>query len=163
MTLVVLSLGSNLDRERNIRFAMERIAAAFGEIAVSPIYESTSVGFDGPPFLNLVIGFHSDLPMLAIRDRLREIEGEAGRIRGRKAFDNRLLDIDILLYGDADLRPEHNIPRDEIDKYAFVLRPLADLYPQHVHPLSGRTFAEQWRDFELEGQEMREVELPADA
>ena len=160
MTLVVLSLGSNIDREKNIQFAIARIGEAFGDLDISPIYESTSVGFDGPAFLNLVIGLRSELPVLEIRDQLRDIEGEAGRIRGRKSFDNRVLDIDILLYGDENLRPEHNIPRDEIDKYAFVLRPLADLYPNHVHPLSGVTYASQWNDFDLAGQEMHEVELP---
>ncbi len=97
MTHVVLSLGSNIDRESNIRFAWSKIVERFGETENSPIYETGSMGFEGPSFLNFVLGFHSPDPIFIIREYLRSIEAAAGRIRGKKAFDNRILDIDIVL------------------------------------------------------------------
>ena len=160
MKLVVLSLGSNIDRENNIARAVEKIGCLFGDVDLSPVYETGSVGFEGPSFFNLVAGIRTDQPLLAVRDAMREIEAEAGRIRGRKSFDNRVLDIDVLLFGDQVLRPEYNIPRDEIDKYAFVLKPLADLYPDLTHPLTGRRFADMWQDFDAGDQALEVVEFP---
>lgn len=45
-----------------------------------------------------------------------------------------------------------NVPRDEIEKYAYVLKPLADLYPDLVHPLLGITIEEMWQQFEIKDQ-----------
>ena len=55
MTRVVLSLGSNIDREKNTRYAIDHITAKYGELEISPIYETSSVGFAGPPFYNLIV------------------------------------------------------------------------------------------------------------
>ena len=60
MTHIVLSLGSNIDREDKIRFAIDQITALFGELEISPVYEAASMGFDGPAFYNLVVGLNSD-------------------------------------------------------------------------------------------------------
>ena len=95
-----------------------------------------------------MVGFDSDEDVITIRDALRTIESQAGRQRGPKKFESRILDIDILLYGDLDLRPRDlNIPRDEIERYAYVLKPLADLYPQAVHPVTGENYLTMWRDY----------------
>ena len=124
MIHVVLSLGSNIDREKNIRYAVSEIRACYGRVDLSPVYETSSVGFEGPTFLNLVAGLCSDEGVMDVRDTLREIEARAGRKRGRKTFESRILDIDILLYGEQNLRPQGlNIPRDEIERYAYVLKP----------------------------------------
>ena len=83
-----------------------------------------------PPFFNLVVGFYCSDSVQHIRDSLRRIESIAGRIRGKKSFESRVLDIDILLYGNHNLRGQgYNIPRDEIERFAYVLKPLSDLYP----------------------------------
>ena len=157
---VVLSLGSNIDKEKNIRFALTEIQKTFGELEVSPVYETSSVGFDGPAFYNLVVGLHSEMKVQRIIDILREIETQAGRIRGAKSFASRVLDIDVVLFGDAVLRPELNIPRDEIEKYAYVLKPLADLYPDLVHPISQQTISEMWQEFESKDQTVFMAEFP---
>ena len=160
MSLVVLSLGSNINKEFNIRSAIQKLAAEFGDLDISPAYETTAVGFDGPPFLNLVVGMDSPEPVEKIRDALRKIEQESGRVRGKKSFDNRILDIDIILYGDQDYRSEgFNIPRDEIEKYAYVLKPLSDLYPDSLHPVLGRSFIDMWGGFDREGQSLVEIEF----
>lgn len=159
MTHVVLSLGSNINRDYNMQFALSEITQQFGEINVSPVYETTSVGFQGDSFLNLVVGLETDKELWDVRSMLRNIEAEAGRIRDRKAFDNRLLDIDVILFGDKVLSPEYNIPRDEILKYAYVLKPLSDLYPKSKHPVLGLTYESMWADFDLNGQKLQAVEL----
>ena len=112
MTHVVLSLGSHIERETTIGFARDRIKERFGEIEVSPVYETVSIGFDGPAFLNFVLGFHSSDQLLEIREYLRSVEAAAGRIRGKKSFNSRILDIDVVLFGNNNLRPHViNIPR----------------------------------------------------
>ncbi len=153
MTHVVLSLGSNIDREKNIGFAIDRIRACYGTLELSPVYETSSVGFDGPPFYNLVAGFETDRPLPEIIDYLHEIEAGAGRVRGPKSFDSRILDIDVILYGMENWRDRGvNVPRDEIERYAYVLKPLADLYPDLVHPLTGQTIGTMWAEFESPDQ-----------
>ena len=153
MTYVLLSIGSNIDREKNIRYSVERITQEYGDITLSPVYETVSVGFKGPSFFNLVLGFNSNESLLDIREHLRNIESEAGRVRGKKSFANRVLDIDVILFGDQDLSDQgFNIPRDEIEKYAYVLKPLSDLHPEMVHPVIGETYLEMWERFDQSDQ-----------
>lgn len=153
---MVLSLGSNIQREKNIRFAIEEISEQYGALEQSPVYETISVGFNGPPFLNLVLGLQASEAMLEIRDALRKIEVDAGRVRGKKSFDSRILDIDIVLFGDSNLRSQGmNIPRDEIEKYAYVLKPLSDLYPSNLHPVLDKTFESMWQDFDKPEQRLK--------
>lgn len=149
MIHVVLGLGSNINREKNIRFAVGKIRNLYDDIEISPVYETTAIGFAGAAFFNLVLGFKTSASLRDIRDELQHIEAMAGRIRGKKSFDNRLLDIDVILFGDKNLRPDGvNIPRDEIEKYAYVLKPLSDLYPMLKHPISGINFQQMWVDFD---------------
>ncbi len=161
MTQVVLSLGSNIEREKNTRYAIEQITARYGPLDISPIYETSAVGFDGPPFFNLIVGFECSDELPDIIDTLREIESGAGRIRGPKSFASRILDIDVVLYGDQNFREQgYNVPRDEIEKYAYVLKPLADIYPDQVHPILGETFSALWQKFEMKQQTIFIAELP---
>ena len=145
MTHVVLSLGSNIEREKNTRYAIDAIAVKYGVIDISPVYETSSVGFDGPPFFNLIVGLHTEERLSDVIEWLHGVEAEAGRVRGPKSFDSRVLDIDVVLYGDQSFRGKGlNVPRDEIEKYAYVLKPLADIYPQLIHPVLGVPIVEMW-------------------
>jgi 2-amino-4-hydroxy-6-hydroxymethyldihydropteridine diphosphokinase len=141
---VYVSIGSNIDRERNVRGAVRALAQRFGHLTLSGVYETDAVGFAGDPFYNLVAGFDTDLSVEAVQDALKRIEGEHGRVRENiPRFSARTLDLDILLYGDLvrhDTR--FDIPRGEIARYAFVLRPLADIAPAVKHPESHRTIAQ---------------------
>jgi len=83
--------------------------------------------------------------LAAVLDFLRGIEHDFGRRRGEAKFAPRSLDLDIILFGDqvgevSGLR----LPRADILRYAFVLKPLADLAPEAIHPELGRTYRELW-------------------
>ena len=138
-----LSLGSNVSPEKNIQFALDQLSKIFGEIVSSSTYVTKSVGFEGSDFLNLVVRINTDLDPSELIDKLHLIEEMTGRVTGTKAFNDRTLDIDVLIYDDlVDL--SLNIPRDEILKYGFVLEPLAELYPDGIHPIEKITFLELW-------------------
>ena len=140
-SLVFLSLGSNIDRERHIRSGLQALEAAFGELTIRPVYESEAVGFDGDAFYNLVVGMTTALPVGELETRLKGIEKDHGRVRGEKKFSSRTLDIDILTYGDVTGTVDGvQLPRDEILKHAFVLKPLVDLVPDERHPETGQAY-----------------------
>jgi 2-amino-4-hydroxy-6-hydroxymethyldihydropteridine diphosphokinase len=141
-----VSIGSNIDRERNIRSAVKALNLHFGPLTLSSVYETQAQGFSGDPFYNLVAGFETSLSADAINTILHGIENQHGRLRGEQKFSSRTLDLDLLLYGDAVME-EQNIPRDEISRYAFVLLPLAEIAPDVIHPKSQQTINKLWNDF----------------
>ena len=155
-----LSLGSNVEPERNLLGAVRDLRAAFGDLVLSPAYRSEAVGFQGDPFLNLVAGIETTLGVGAVADRLRAIEAAHGRTRDGNKFGARTLDIDLLTHGGLVGRVDGILlPRDEILKYAFVLRPLVDVGAEERHPEDGRTYAELWAEFDDTGQTLTPVDL----
>jgi 2-amino-4-hydroxy-6-hydroxymethyldihydropteridine diphosphokinase len=142
-----LSLGSNVEPERNLRSAFAALRARFGGIVASTVYRFPAVGFDGPDFLNAAAVIDSDLDPQALNTWLHALEDAHGRDRSGPRFGDRPLDIDIVFYDDLVLSgPGHlQLPRDEL-RHAFVLRPLAEIAPHHVDPRSGRTLAALWAD-----------------
>lgn len=158
-TRVWLGIGSNIDREAHIRAAVTALRARFGNLALSPVYDSEAVGFDGPPFLNLVVGIETDLSPGDLARWLHALEAAHGRRRepgsGR---GNRKLDIDILTFGDAaGVIDGIELPRADILRHAFVLRPLCDVAPDERHPGLGRTYRELLAGREFPGQSLRVV------
>ena len=148
MPHVWVSVGSNIERERNIRAALRELREMFGDIIVSPLYETEAVGFRGDAFLNLVVGFDSDLAPATLHRLMREIEARHGRERSGGKFAARTLDLDLLTYGDV-ITDEggKSLPRDEILRYAFVLAPLADVAGDELHPELGETYRTLWERF----------------
>ena len=143
---IYVSLGSNLDRERMLEQAVAALREQFGDVDLSPVYDSAAVGFDGSNFLNLAAAFDSDLEAGEIVARFHGIEDALGRDRSLPKFASRPIDIDLLLYGEQVIDiPGMRTPRPEILEHAFVLRPLQDLAPDLRHPENGRTLAELWR------------------
>lgn len=140
--LAFLGLGSNVAPERHIAIAIERLDEAFDELRLSPLYRSRSVGFDGADFINGVASVRTTLSPWELRNWLRALEDEHGRERNVPKFSDRVLDVDILLYGDL-VQDETGLqlPRPEIFHFAHVLRPLAELAPERICPGDGRTFA----------------------
>lgn len=148
MPRVYVSIGSNVEREKNIRGAMRALKQRYPDVAHSSVYQSKAQGFEGEDFYNLVAVFRTDESLERLRAALAQIEAAHGRTRDGPRFGARTLDIDILLYGDTIRHDDHfNIPRQEITEYAYVLRPLAELAPRQPHPVSGMAFADLWRDF----------------
>jgi 2-amino-4-hydroxy-6-hydroxymethyldihydropteridine diphosphokinase len=162
MPRIWLSLGSNQARERSLRSASRMLGGVFGPLVLSAVYESDAVGFSGEPFLNLVAGAETELPVELVRQRLREIEDAHGRVRGGEKFCPRTLDIDLLAYGDI-VRPDLDLPRDEILRHAFVLGPLAEVAPDELHPALGRSYSALWAAFDRSAQPLRRVEFDWDA
>lgn len=149
MTRGYISVGSNIDKEKNIHSSLRALALYFGDLVVSSTYESEPVGFSGDTFHNLVVGFDSELDVKTIAKLLRQIELEHGRTRDCKKFSSRTLDLDLILYGDLVISDGRlQIPRDEIEHYAFVLEPLAEIAGDLKHPVTGETYLEMWEKFD---------------
>ena len=159
MTEVFLSIGSNIDREMHIPSALAELERRFGQVTISSTYETAAVGFEGPPFHNLVAAFSTDLPIEKVAEVLTEIEERHGRTRQCKKFSSRTLDVDLILYGDLVRRESKlNLPRDEITRYAFVLEPLAEIAPDKRHPVTGERYADLWARFDKSGLKQRRIE-----
>lgn len=164
MGRVYVSIGSNLEPEANIPSALVELRRSYGTLIVSPVYESEAVGFAGDNFYNLVVSFDTDQGIHAVIRRLREIERQHKRKRSDKRFAPRTLDLDLLLYDDLVFAEDGvTIPRNEILRYAFVLKPLADIASEQRHPVDGRSYAELWAMLgqEMAGAALWPVHLPA--
>ena len=149
MTRGYISIGSNIDKEKNIQSSLRELALFFGDLVVSSTYESEAVGFSGDTFYNLIVGFDSDLNVKSITKQLRQIELDHGRTRECKKFSSRTLDLDLILYGNLIIRDGRlQIPRDEIEKYAFVLEPLAEIAPNLKHPITHESYQDMWEKFD---------------
>lgn len=146
MTELFISIGSNINREENCRSALKSLEKVFGPLIVSSLYESESVGFEGASFYNGVIALQTEKTLEEIKSCLTTIENSHGRTRGEQKFSSRTLDLDLLLFGDL-ICPEKNIPRDEIEHYAFVLEPLAEIAPTHIHPIKKLSYRDMWAQY----------------
>ena len=145
MTRIYLGLGSNINPEKHIPEGINSLKALFSDLQVSPIYLSPAFGFEGDDFHNLVVIAESDLTAEQVIEQLRELEFQHGRPKNAEKYSSRTLDIDLLMYGDfvGEVCGYH-IPRQDIYKFDFVLRPLADLVPEESAPGGSETFAELW-------------------
>ncbi|MDX3932578.1 MAG: 2-amino-4-hydroxy-6-hydroxymethyldihydropteridine diphosphokinase [Stenotrophomonas sp.] len=163
MTTVLLSLGSNVQPRRHLHAAVAALAERFGAIAVSPAYRTAAVGFDGPAFLNNAVAIETDLDLDTLDAWAHALEDRHGRDRSGPRFSDRTLDIDVVFYGDVIVEgPGHlRIPRPEL-KHAFVIKPLADIAPDFVDPVSGLTLASLWRAHRQFGDAFEVVELGPD-
>ena len=155
MAKIYISIGSNINAEKNIRLAIHALQDHYGKLILSSVYESEAVGFEGDNFLNLVVGLNTEEDVYAVAATLRKIEDENGRDRSGPRFSSRIVDLDLLLYDDLIIKEDNlEIPRDEITKNAFVLLPLDEIAPQLIHPVSGKTMCDHWINFNKESQKL---------
>ena len=145
MKRIYLSLGSNIgDREAHLREALERLAASDVRVLhTSRIYQTEPVGYrDQSWFLNQVVELETSLFPRQLLARLLRIERGMGR-RRTVPKGPRLIDLDILLFGDAVVStPELEIPHPRIAERRFVLEPVAELAPDLRHPRTRATIRE---------------------
>lgn len=144
MPRAYISVGSNINREKNVRSAVRALRKRFGAVILSRVYETRPVGFQGDSFYNLAVAVDTDEPMEDVASALRVIERQHDRRRGLDRFAPRTLDLDLLLYGDV---VSERLPRREILQYAFVLCPLAEIAPELRDPASGKTYSDLWAEF----------------
>ncbi len=143
MPVALISFGSNVNPERNVPEALRALAAKTRILSVSPVYETPPVGReDAPRFLNGAVRIETDLSPEALEEKvLHLIERDLGRVRTEDPNAPRTIDLDLVFYGDRMLR--------DPAAYAFVAVPVADLEPDRVHPVGGKTLAElasAWTD-----------------
>ena len=131
--LAYLNLGSNIEPEINLVKAVKQLHE-YGEIQkVSNAWESKSVGAAGPNYLNACVAFISPLVQAELKERIiRPIEAQLGRKRSANKFVPRTIDIDIVLFDDKSYN-------DQVWKQAFVIVPLAEIYPEYQNPLTKET------------------------
>ena len=140
-----LSLGSNVDPELHLRSALGALRDRFGEVVVSPVYRTAAVGFDGADFLNAAAVIDSDLDPQALNDWLHALEDAHGRDRRGPRFSDRPLDIDVVFYDMLTLTGAGHLQLPRPDwRHAFVLKPLADIAPDYVHPQLGASLSALW-------------------
>jgi len=160
MTEVFVGIGGNIEPQRYIWRGLTALEARFGPLRRSTIYRSRAVGFDGDDFYNLVVAFTTELELHTLDQALDDIELACGRDRSQPRFAPRTLDLDLLLYGDdVSDEPDLVLPRPEILRYAFVLKPLAELAGDRRHPTTGQTYSAHWREFHTDEPPLVAVDI----
>jgi 2-amino-4-hydroxy-6-hydroxymethyldihydropteridine diphosphokinase len=163
MVMAYIGIGSNVERDKNIRSGIAQLKQQGTELMISSVYESRAYGFDGDNFYNLVIGLETETSSLVLTGILREIEDRHGRTRNEPRFSSRTLDLDLLLYGDMICHDERlNLPRPDILTCAFVLGPLAEIAGHIRHPESGIMISEIWTAFNRPEQKIWPVSFNMD-
>jgi 2-amino-4-hydroxy-6-hydroxymethyldihydropteridine diphosphokinase len=158
MAGVYVAAGSNVDPLGNLEHAVKELARNFGPLIVSPWYRNRAVGFQGDDFINLVLGFDTQLGVHDTQRQLREIETLCGRPRDAPKWAARSMDLDILLYADLQLdEPQLKLPRPDLLVRPYMLGPLADIAPELRHPATGRSIAQLWAQFDPAAHQMTAV------
>ena len=139
MSLITISLGSNIEPQLNLEKATNEIAKFATLEKTSKIYKSKSVGFEGNDFLNQVILCEVKVELEETYCKLKKIEKEMGRVKNVNKFSDRLIDLDLLTFNDEISEGKITLPHNDILKYSFVLVPFAEIYPEFVHPVNQKS------------------------
>ena len=164
MAEVYVAAGSNIEPEKNLARALDELEQIFGELAVSPAYRNPAVGFVGADFINFVVGFRTDESAAQVKRTLQRIEALCGRPRAAPKWGPRTMDLDLLMYDQlVSDEPGLILPRPDLLKRAYMLKPLADLAPALRHPTQQRTIGELWAEFPSADHALVAVTIPRSA
>ena len=159
MPRVFVAAGGNVAPERYLPRALAELEHRFGPLTVSPWYRNRAAGFEGEDFVNLVVGFDTELPVAAVLEQLHAIETLCDRPRDAPRWAPRTMDLDILLYGDRiSSEPGLVLPRPDLLRRAYMLGPLADIAPALRHPAADATIGELWARFDRAAHPLLRVE-----
>jgi 2-amino-4-hydroxy-6-hydroxymethyldihydropteridine diphosphokinase len=157
---VFVAAGSNVEPEKNLARACAEIRHTWPDAAFSRAYRNVAVGFEGPDFINLVVGFSAAQPLHSVIEKLRGIETNCGRPRYAPKWASRTMDLDVLLYGDrVEKTEDYTLPRPDLLKRPYMLGPLAEIAPEFVHPVEHKTIGVLWTAFDQDSHTMTPVEL----
>jgi 2-amino-4-hydroxy-6-hydroxymethyldihydropteridine diphosphokinase len=160
-TRVYVAAGSNVEPVRHLALVLDELERRFGALSVSTAYRNRAFGFEGPDFINLVIGFDTAEPVEQVVDELRDVERLCGRTRAAPKWAPRSMDLDILLYGELTCdEPDLTLPRPDLLRRAYMLGPLAEIAPGLSHPVSGRTISALWEAFDRSAHPLEPVTIP---
>ena len=110
-------------------------------VTYSSVYRTPAEGFVGEDFLNSVCKFETDKDPYEIRSLLKQIEKNMGRTKEQKGMSSRVIDLDLILYGDLIINDEElELPSLDIEKYKFVLEPLSEIAPTFIHPVLDKSY-----------------------
>ena len=142
MHQVFVSIGSNINPKKNIKIAKGFLNKLF-DCKYSSLYNTNAEGFEGNDFINCVVGFETNLLATELQKHLKKIELKMGRTENQKGMSNRVIDLDMILYGDNVFQEDDiDIPSKDIEDYLFVLEPLAEIAGELRHPVSKIPFSE---------------------
>lgn len=146
-SLAFIVLGSNIEPERNLPLALERLRRSLEVVAVSSVYRTLPVGReDVPVFLNAAVAVRTDRDPADLKfNVLRSIEADLGRVRGADRNAPRTIDLDLVLYGDRTVsQPDQGLelPDPEIALRAHIGFPLAEIAPDLIVPDQGKSLHE---------------------
>ena len=140
MNAAFVSIGSNIEAESNMILVKNYLDELF-DVTYSSIYKTPAEGFEGEDFLNCVCKFDTKKSPSDLRDLLKNIEKDMGRTSNQKGMSNRVIDLDLILYGNMQMNEDGlEIPSDDIAKYRFVLEPLVEIAPDNLHPTLQKSF-----------------------
>mgnify|MGYP001767227931 CR=1 FL=1 len=146
MDKVILGIGTNTgNREMNLKAALKSINLHAGTIRKSSsIYETSPWGFTSDEkFLNMVVEIETTLNPYGLLGKLLMIEALQGRLRNGAGYASRIIDIDILFYGEKIINEgELIVPHPRLHQRRFILIPLCEITPELIHPVSGKTVFE---------------------
>ncbi len=136
MHQVYLSLGSNIQPRMNLPKAIDLLLEHGKILKVSSAWESEAVGSDGPNFLNACVLFLTSLMYAELKEQvIHPIEAKLGRIRSADKYAPRTIDIDIVIFDDE-------LCNEKFWKQAFVVIPLAEIYPDYQNPTTQESIIE---------------------